>query len=145
MKQIIFTAILIFAFCFTAFAQNVEIVDPERYGKLAWKSEKLRLLNFLVYLSWNKDSEGLLELEFDKKTSRNAKIKRLKKIVQLFDSKQFNRNQILFRISDGDSESTTQWIIEKNKFNWLKKDDENHRTIKVKEFEQKIKELFPRK
>ena len=99
----------------------------------------------MVYLSQNRANEGILALEFDNKTPRNEKIKKLKKIVQFIDSKQFDRKQILFRISEGDSESTTQWIIENNKFKWLKEEDENHRIIKAEQFEQKIKKLFPKK
>lgn len=145
MKQIIFTAFLILAFCLAAFAQDSkEIADPERYGKLAWKEEKFRLLNFLVYLSGNKNSEGILVLEFDNKTPTNERIKRLKRIVQFIDTKQFDRKQILFRISEGDSETTTHWIIENNKSTYLK-ENETHKIIKAEEFEKKIKELFSKK
>jgi hypothetical protein len=146
MKQVIFTAILILAFCFAAFAQDArEIADPARYDKIDWREEKPRLLSFLVYLSENKNSEGILVLEFDKKSSRKAKIRRLKRIVQFIDSKQFDRKQILFRISEGDSETTTYWIIENNKPTYLKEEDETHKIIKAEEFEKKIKELFPKK
>ena len=86
MKQVIFTAILICALCFATFAQdesksNVPIADPDVFGKMTWKEEKLRLDNFSKLLNQNVNKIGFIVIDFGNNINESKKSSRLERIA----------------------------------------------------------------
>ena len=146
MKRIIFTAILVFVLCFAVFAQyknrNPPNIDFTYFSKMTWEKEKAVLDNFFIFFSENKGNEGLIDLQFDKKSFINERIDRIKRIIKYIDFRNINKKRILFRISEADTEETF-YVLDVKEFEWLKEEDENHKLIKADEFEQKINDIFP--
>ncbi len=105
MKQIIFAAILIFAFCLAVSAQteesqNVPIIDPDKFSKMSWEDEKLRLDDFAKRLRDNNDKVGFITLQFDKNTTQNQKRKRMNRISSyLVKTKRIEKNRFNLIVS----------------------------------------------
>ncbi len=150
MKQVIFVIFLISAVCVAAFAQItepqfVDIFPLAEYEKVPAKVERAILDVLFDNLFQNKDFECIIILNFDKNTSKDKKIKRLKDIVKMINSRNFDINRITFIIStDEDSERTTLYVLPENDsfFNGLA---EGNKTIKAEEFKQQINKIFPKK
>jgi len=150
MKQIIFTAILIFVFCFATFGQTeepqIEDFSPlDVYGVIPAKEEKVRLDFLFTNLSQNKNFEGIIILNFDKNTSKKRIVKRLKDIIKMINFRDFDINRITFIITAyGNAEETNLYILPENgsPINGLA---EGNKTIKAEEFKQQINKIFPRK
>lgn len=150
MKRIIFIAGLIFVFCFAAFGQTdesqIEDFFPlDVYGRIPAKEEKAHLDFLLTNLSQNKGFEGIIILNFDKNSSKNRKVKRLKDIVKMINFRNFDINRITFIISaNGNSEETTLYVLPENDSS-IKGLAEGNKTIKAEEFKQQINKIFPKK
>ena len=145
----IFVTILIFAFYFEAFAQDRKFeplsFDPlAHYGKVSANEEKVHLDNLFFKLSQDRAYEGIIVLEFNKKTSVNKRVNRLREIIKLAKFRRHDITQISFAISEKNSEHTTLLALQENSrfFEDLGKD---YKLVKAEEFEEKIKELFPTK
>ena len=121
MKQIIFTAILILAFCFAIFAQNeikpnVPIIDPDIYGKMTWREERVRLDDFVNRLQENEDKIGFIVIDFGKNTTEAKKRSRLNRITSyLVKTKKIEKNRFnLVTSSVYDTETTKYLIVDKS-------------------------------
>lgn len=121
---------------------NLEPLD--QYEKVSANDEKARLESLLVALSSNGTYEGVIILEFDKTTSINKRIKRIKEIIKWTKFRKSDVRRISFMISEKDSEQTTLLALEENSkfFKDLSKD---YKLVKAEEFEQNLKEIFPKK
>ncbi|HSK71552.1 MAG TPA: hypothetical protein VK892_07650 [Pyrinomonadaceae bacterium] len=116
----------------------------DEYGKQSLEIEKTRLDNFFIQLQGDKTFRGIIDLKFDKKDSRNYKLSRLKNIYNFLKFRKYDLKQILFLVSEGDFEITRLWIAyPKAKISDIKTG--NYTIIEAREFNQKIKELFPKK
>ena len=141
MKRIIFTAILIFAFCFTAYGNS----PFDSYGKISWKNEMARLANLAIALTRDKDLKVVLQIRFDGNASKSKAKKRLNKIfLFLTDRKnwQIDKTRISFAISEEDEQRTVYWVMDSTvQFSYC----DNCQIVKGENFEQGIKDLFPKK
>ena len=144
MKQIIFTAILILAFCFAAFAQDGNFEPLDRYGKVSANEEKAHFDNLFITLSRDKTYEGIIILQFHKKTSVGKRIKRVKRIINWSEFRKLDPNRITFMFSEEDFEQTIFLAFPPN-YKLLGDLTKDYKSAKAEEFEQKIKELFPKK
>ena len=116
----------------------------ETYGKQKLNVEKAILDNAFIALNENDSYNLIIDLEFDKNDKRNYKISRLRKIYEFIKFRKHNLRQVLFLISDGDAELTKLWIAyPKAEISDIKVG--NYTIVKAEEFNQKIKELFPKK
>lgn len=138
MKQIVFTVILIFAFCFTAFADS----PLDSYGKISWKDETARLDSLAVELYRNKDFNAVIFLDFDKKIFNKSAKNRLRKIFShLFEKRKIEKRRVTFVIAEKTDEHTIFWLISPS----VKLPEcDNCQIVKAEDFEQKIKKLFPK-
>ena len=144
MKQIFFTGILIFAFCFTSFTQDRNFSPLDIFGKVSVNAEKARLDNLFITLSRDKTYEGIIVLEFDKNISTDKKIARIKRIIKWSKFRKFELNRITFMFSQEDSEQTV-FLSLPSSSKLLENLAKNYKSVKAEEFTQKIKELFPEK
>ena len=158
MKQLVFTAFLIFAVCNAAFAHKNnllensalvgfdELVMFDEYRKLPWKAEKARLENLFLTVAKDENLKSLIVIKFDKNESRKKKIKRLKKIAEFLDFMKVDKNKFTFAIMDFEREVTELWVepLDANLEDLLN-EPEDYKIIKAEELKQKTDELFPKK
>jgi hypothetical protein len=154
MKQIISIVILILVFCFAASAQdesNLPVcilpVAFDIYGEISPIDEKARLDNLFVHISTNKDLKTLIVLKLSKSKSQNRKIKRLNEIAKYMNFRKIDKTKFTLAILEDEEEETTFWVepMDLNLEQLLSGETTNYKLIKTEEFEQKIKELFPKK
>lgn len=123
---------------------HVDIEPLDSYGNLSRNDETARLQNFFYNLSQEKSWEGVIILQFDKKTSASKRIKRMNRIIKSIEFLKCDVSRITFVILEEDYERTTFFALTENgKF--FKDLIQAYKTIKAEEFKQKIKELFPKK
>jgi hypothetical protein len=128
---------------------GLPIGEPvDGFGKVPFSSYKLRLDSFLIAVNDNPDSEGLIELKFDKRDSRNYKISLLNNIIKFLEFRKFDKKRITFAIGEIDFEQTELWVVTQgSKFprsrtaDYKRVSEENYQIIKAEEFTQKIKDL----
>ena len=139
MKQIIFTASLIFAFCFVAFA-----IEPfDSYAKISWEEERMKLDNLAIVLYQDKNLIARLSFEVDEKTSERKIIKRLNNIYSyLTNKRRVDKNRISFDISKKNKEYTTYFVM---KSGLQPLSCENCSVIEGRKFGQKIKKTISEK
>ncbi len=135
--------ILISAFCSAVFAQDGNFEPLDRYGKVSANEEKARLDNLFIVLSREKTYEGIIILKFDKQSSVNKRIKRVKKIIGWLKFRKFDLNRITFMFAEEVSEQTTFLALAPT-HKLLEDLIKDYKSAKAEEFEQKIKEIFPR-
>ena len=105
---------------------------------------KARIESFIFPIKDYPNSEGLITVRFEKNESRISKISRLRKIYNVFIFRKFDLTRITFAISeDNYPEETTLWLIPPSAM--FPKYVKDYTIIKAEEFEQKIKELFPKR
>ena len=160
MKQIVFTAILIFTFCcaVSAYRENLSFVDTvsikfdevfifDQFGKLPLNEQKARLDSLFIIIKENKDSQSLIEFKLNKDESRKKKIKRFKAISKYFDYRKADKSRFTLVFIEAEEEQTTIWVqpqnLEIEEFYFGEKIE--LKRIKAEDFEQKIQELFPKK
>ncbi len=132
------------AFCFAVFAQDGNFEPLDRYGKVSVNEEKAHLDNLFITLSRDKINEGVIILEFDKNTSTDKKIERIKRIIKWSKFRKFETNRITFMFSQEDAERTIFLSLPAND-KLLENLAKDYKSVKAEEFTQKIKELFPKK
>ena len=110
MKQIIFTAILIFVFFFApftyaeTFSLNSALIKLDQYvmfdeyQNLTTKDEKVRLDNLFRKISVDETLKSLIILKLDKNAPRKKKIKRLKAISKHFNARKVNKARFSFAV-----------------------------------------------
>ncbi len=105
-----------------------------RYAKASANEEKAHLDNLFHTLSEDKIYEGIIIFKFDKKTSINRKIKRLREIIKWTKLRKFDVNRISFMISEEDSEYTTLLVLQESSkfYKGLNKD---YKLVRAEEFE----------
>lgn len=152
MSRIIFITILILAFIPAAFAQQEELPEIrcglsfDSFGKLPKEDLYGRLDNFFVALRNDPDAEGFLFLEFDKNQTKAEKLRTLNKISKHLNYRKFDRTRISFLISEGKAEWTILQIVPASaKITEIISESAVQNIVKGEEFDQKIKELFPKK
>jgi len=105
----------------------------------------VRIDGFMIPVEDYPKSEGLITITFEKNDNRNYKISLLKKIFNVFVFRKFDLTRITFAISENDyPEETVLWVVPPDA-KFPKYVDKNYAIIKAEEFEQRIKELFPKK
>jgi len=116
MKQLIFTAILIFAFCFTAFAQADE--NQLKAAKITeyWEDPgseiaKFALLDLNKELQKSLNAEGVIKIQA---SDNKAIIRQLVKIKLLLTFGKFDLTHFSFAISNKDKEIIQYWFIPLN-------------------------------
>lgn len=121
MKQVIFTAILILTLYLSVSAQteefqNMPITDPDIFGKMSWKDEKLRLDDFAKGLKIEKDRVGFIVLQFDKNTTQDQKRKRMSRITAyLVKTKKIEKDRFNLVITALlNTEETMYWLVNKS-------------------------------
>jgi hypothetical protein len=131
------------------FAARPPIIDRfyDMFGELPKKNYLYgRLDNFFVALRNDPTSEGLVVLEFDKKEKRAEKIKRLNEISKHLKFRKFDRTRLSFLIVEADKEYTRLYIVPAEaEITQVISESEVQNIIKGEVFDQKIKELFPKK
>lgn len=145
---------MVLAFCFAVFAQdekNLPIcilpVAFDIYGEISSIDEKARLNNLFFHLSTNKDLKTLIVLKLNKNKSQNRKIKRLNEIAKHMNFGKIDKTKFTLAILEGEEEETKFWVgpMSVDLEQLLSGETANYKLIKAEEFEQKIKELFPKK
>lgn len=144
---------MILSFCFTISAQTeiaAEIIgEPvEGFGKVSLDNYRARLESFLVAVKADPTYEGLIELKFNKRDSRNYKITLLKNIIKFLEQKKIDKSRITIAIAESGFERTELWIVPQGiKFpisrtrDYKRVSGENYEIIKAEKFEQKINNL----
>jgi len=151
MKQIIFTVILILAFSVAAFAQEEMPefrcgVPFDSFGKLHQYDLYARLDNFFVALLNDPTAKGFVKLKLNKNENKARKIKQLNEISKHLSARKFDRTRITFAIFEVDEKYTTLYVApQQASIKDVVFENENYKVIKGEEFDQKIKELFPKK
>ena len=113
MKQIIFAAILIFAFCFAAFAQSNEKQLKAAKVSEYWEdpgSENGKFSIFDLYekLQKSPNAEGLIKIQ---SREPNHIVQQLAKIKRLLAFGKFDLTRISFAISNKDKEIIQYWFV----------------------------------
>ena len=147
MKHFILTAILFLSFGFAAFAQsNIPPKLPEdpldNYGKLSLNRQKARLDVLFARLKEDKTSEGLIVFRFAEKENRKHKILHSREIQRFISFEHIEKNRISFAILEGDSETTTLWLIPEGADLPSELKVTNYKLIKAEDFDKEVQKLF---
>lgn len=121
MKQITFTIILIFVFCFVTFApvesSQILITDPDVFYKISWKDEGRQLDHLADNIRKDENKIGLVVIRFDKKTKKYQVKNRLNQIESyLIKNQKICRNQFKIIVANMSEEEITSmyWIVDKS-------------------------------
>lgn len=160
MKQIIFAAILILAFCFTTVAQKAnlspvntfftkfdEIMIFDSFGKLSLNEQKARLDNLFYTIAANKNLTGIIEFRLNRNESKKRKMKRFKAIFKHFNRRKVDESRFTLLFIEDEEEQTTIWAQpqEAGLISTLIDETKPYKLIKAGRLEEKINELFPKK
>jgi hypothetical protein len=160
MKQPIFTAILLLAFCFATFAQvgtflpvgkfitkYDEVMVFDDFGKLPLREQKARLDNLFHTLANDENLISFIEFRLDKNESRKRKIKRFKAISEHFNRRSVNKSRFTLVFIEGEEERTTIWAQPQDAgFTPISISERAlYKLFKADKLEEKINELFPKK
>jgi ABC-type thiamine transport system substrate-binding protein len=114
------------------------------------REEKAYIDSLFYPIKDDKSSEGFISLHFEKNTSADKRIKRLRRIIKSIKSREYDVMQLTLRISKEDSEDDSDYA----KFTYARTDsrafkelseDKDYIIIKAEELERKIKKIFPKK
>lgn len=139
--------------CISDFSQTASVIpqppnqnsEPfSRYGKVSANDEKAQLDDLYYTLLENDNYEGVMLLEFDRKTPVSKRIKRLKEIIKWLEFRKYDASRVFFSIAEADSENTTILVFQKNS-EFFKDLNEKYKLLKSEDINQKINELFLKK
>lgn len=123
---------------------SLPIGEPvDSIGKIKLQDYLPRIDAFFHELIVNKDYEGLITIDFDRKDSRTYKKSLLQSIQKFIKLRKFDSSRITFAIADSEGEITELWLVPPGAY--FPKYATDYTIIKGEDLEQKINELFSKK